>query len=187
MSEIYFDFVYSPYPFLIPILGSWLLWSTHNRWCIIRKPENRKTQVAANKELMRLAIVKGQHSVFGGFHFSFFPPLFGSAGDRNRGWWEKFRAVGVKMPKQMDVRKWEAAHFIDWLLLGINWGSLTAALTSDRAQKPSTSISISNSTSTFTQPGLKPGLKEPKASRRLRKQSCQSLSPLPAVNEHSTG
>jgi len=73
MSEIYFDFVYSPYPFLIPILGSWLLWSTHNRWCIIRKPENRKTQVAANKELMRLAIVKGQHSVFGGFHFSFFP------------------------------------------------------------------------------------------------------------------
>lgn len=44
--------------------------------------KNRKTQVAANKELMRLAIVKGQHSFWGffTFPFSFFPLLFGPSG-----------------------------------------------------------------------------------------------------------
>lgn len=58
----------------IPVSGPWLLWSTHNRWCCIRKPENRKTQVATNKELMRLAIVKGQHSfIFGGISLFLFP------------------------------------------------------------------------------------------------------------------
>jgi len=57
----------------IPVSGPWLLWSTHN-WCCIRKPENRKTQVATNKELMRLAIVKGQHSfIFGGISLFLFP------------------------------------------------------------------------------------------------------------------
>lgn len=72
MSEIYFDFIPYPSP------SFWALGFCGQPGTAGAAAEaagefkNRKTQVAANKEPMRLAIVKGQHSFLGGFHFSFF-------------------------------------------------------------------------------------------------------------------
>lgn len=148
--------------------------------------KNRKTQVAPNKELMRLAIVKGQHSFWGffTFPFSFFPLLFGPQRDieirktRIQGevWkWDPSMGLGVRV-------QWgkQQISLTDccWELIEAAW-QLLWTFQLPPTNRPTFQPELNPSKSSDLKPELKP------AGGALE-QSCQ-LAMLPAVNEHSTG